>query len=202
MAADESTFEYDVFLSHSSKDKAVVRELATRLRKDGLEVWLDEWVIQPGDSIPSLISEGLTQSRILVLCMSANAFGSDWVTLEHQTVMFRDPMNKNRRFVPIRIDGSPIKDILRQFAYVDWQQKDDQNYQKLLKACQPKVSETRIEEGDRTAASSLQDDGIEEEGDTPKSTGSEKGAMIGDRQDATDELVQTNQLVAGFKIRA
>ena len=43
-------FQYDVFLSHSSKDKAVVRELAERLRacravaperrrKDGLKVW-------------------------------------------------------------------------------------------------------------------------------------------------------------------
>ena len=28
-------FSYDVFLSHGSKDKAVVRELAQRLRRDG-----------------------------------------------------------------------------------------------------------------------------------------------------------------------
>jgi hypothetical protein len=31
-------FQYDVFLSHSTKDKAVVRPLAERLRKDGLKV--------------------------------------------------------------------------------------------------------------------------------------------------------------------
>jgi hypothetical protein len=35
-------FDYDVFFSHSSKDKPVVRELAKRLRQDGLRVWLDE----------------------------------------------------------------------------------------------------------------------------------------------------------------
>ena len=35
-------FQYDVFLSHSAKDKAVVRPLAERLRTDGVEVWLDE----------------------------------------------------------------------------------------------------------------------------------------------------------------
>jgi len=29
-------FTYDVFLSHSAKDKAVVRPLAERLRADGL----------------------------------------------------------------------------------------------------------------------------------------------------------------------
>jgi hypothetical protein len=30
-------FQYDVFLSHSAKDKAVVRPLAERLRQDGLK---------------------------------------------------------------------------------------------------------------------------------------------------------------------
>jgi len=30
-------FPYDVFLSHSAKDKAVVRPLAERLRQDGLK---------------------------------------------------------------------------------------------------------------------------------------------------------------------
>jgi len=49
-----SEFHYDVFLSHSAKDKPVVRELAERLRKDGLKVWFDEWVLKPGDSIRAL----------------------------------------------------------------------------------------------------------------------------------------------------
>jgi hypothetical protein len=35
------TFTHDVFLSHSPKDKAVVRELAGRLKEDGLRVWRD-----------------------------------------------------------------------------------------------------------------------------------------------------------------
>ena len=43
-------FQYDVFLSHSAKDKAVVRPLAERLRQDGLKVWFDEWVLKAGDS--------------------------------------------------------------------------------------------------------------------------------------------------------
>ncbi len=81
-------FPYDVFLSHSAKDKPVVRDVAERLRKDGLRVWFDEWEIRPGDSIESPQSktakteEGLERSRVLVLCMSANAFGSDWAQLE------------------------------------------------------------------------------------------------------------------------
>ncbi len=113
-------FPYDVFLSHSAKDKAVVRDVAERLRKDGVKVWFDEWVLKPGDSIPSKIEDGLERSRVLVLCMSANAFGSDWAQLESGTFRFRDPLNKERRFLPLRLDDAPIKGSLAQFLYINW----------------------------------------------------------------------------------
>jgi hypothetical protein len=111
-------FEYDVFLSHSAKDKVVVWELAQRLRMDGLKVWFDQWVLKPGDSIPAKTEEGLEHSRVLVLCMSANAFGSDWAQLEAGTcgrgnLPFRDPLNRERRFIPPRLDdgghGTPTR---------------------------------------------------------------------------------------------
>ena len=79
-------FQYDVFLSHSSKDKAVVRDVARRLRAYGLRVWLDEDEIKPGDHIQRKVEEGLEHSRVLVLCMSANALGSDWAKLEAGTL--------------------------------------------------------------------------------------------------------------------
>ena len=108
-------FPYDVFLSHSAQDKAVVRPLAERLRADGVKVWFDEWVLQPGDSIPAKIGEGLERSRVRVLCLSANAFGSDWAQLESGTLRtgqrpFRDPLNKERRFPPLRLDDASLAD--------------------------------------------------------------------------------------------
>ena len=113
-------FQFDVFLSHSAKDKAVVRELAARLKQDGVHVWLDEEQIKPGDSIPAKIEAGLEHSRVLVLCMSANAFGSDWAQLEAGTFRFRDPLNRERRFIPLRLDDAPIKGSLAQFHYINW----------------------------------------------------------------------------------
>ena len=114
------TFSHDVFLSHSSKDKAVVRDIAERLKKDGVKVWFDEWVLKPGDSIPAKIEEGLERSRVLLLCMSANVFGSDWAQLESGTFRFRDPLNKERRFLPLRLDDAPTKGSLTQFLYINW----------------------------------------------------------------------------------
>ena len=151
----DAQFSYDVFLSHSTKDKAVVRisslsasngervgvrcrnlhSLPVAVRKH-LKVWFDEWVLKAGDSIPITsssrresaqtsrqlagrmsrltsaatrdenIEEGLEHSRALVLCMSANAFGSDWAQLESGTFRFRDPLNKERRFIPLRLNQS------------------------------------------------------------------------------------------------
>ena len=119
-------FQYDVFLSHSSKDErskpptmlhdtggnAVVRPLAKRLRADGVKVWFDEW------------PEG---SRVLALCMSANAFGSDWAQLESGTLRtgrrpFRDPLNEERRFLPLRLDDASTN-------HSDWLRKDYMRWQ-------------------------------------------------------------------------
>jgi len=132
-----SDFTYDVFLSYSSKDKPVVRELAERLKADGLRVWFDEWEIEPGDMVSLKIEQGLEQSRALVLCMSKNAFASEWVTLERHTALFRDPTNAERRFVPLRLDDAQIKDTLKQFAYLDWRKKSQEEYARLLAACRP-----------------------------------------------------------------
>ena len=96
--------QYDVFLSHSSKDKPVVRPLAERLRADGLRVWFDEWDIKPGDIIPAKMEEGLEHSRVLVLCMSANAFGSDAAQLEAGTFRFRESLDKKRRIGDSRLN--------------------------------------------------------------------------------------------------
>jgi hypothetical protein len=135
------TFEYDVFLSYSSKDEEIVRALAERLRKDGLRVWLDKWEIKPGDMIGLKIQHGLEKSRTLVMCMSPAYFGSEWGTAEHQTLLFRDPTNAHRRFIPLLIEDCNRPDIIAQFAYIDWRMPTDDSYDSLLSACQEKMTE-------------------------------------------------------------
>jgi predicted nucleotide-binding protein len=71
-----------VFLSHSSKDKAFVRELADFLRKDGeIKVWLDEREIHPGANIVTKIAEGL-DSDFVLLILSPDSVDSAWVKEE------------------------------------------------------------------------------------------------------------------------
>ena len=129
-------FSFDVFLSYSSKDKPAVLALAERLRSDGLRVWLDDWEIRYGDNILARVEDGLERSRVLVLCMSANGFGSDWAGFETASVRFGDPLNRERRFLPLRLDNTPAKGSLASFASVDWRDgAREESYGKLLLAC-------------------------------------------------------------------
>jgi hypothetical protein len=102
-------FPFDAFLSQSAKDKAMVRPVAEKLRKDGLKVWFDERVLKPGHNIPAKDEEGLEHSRALVLCLSVQAFGADWAQFDAGTFRFRDPLNLGRCFSPMRLDAPPIK---------------------------------------------------------------------------------------------
>jgi hypothetical protein len=90
-------FTYDVFLSHSTKDKVVVRELAERLRADGPGIQRLAFSLQPSHGAP---------------------------------------LNKERRFIPLRLDDTQIKGSLAQFLYINWRPADrERGYPKLLEAC-------------------------------------------------------------------
>ncbi len=126
-------FIYDAFLSHSSKDKDMVRGIAKQLRDNGLKVWFDEWEVAVGDNIIHKIDQGLELSRTLIVCLSSNSIGSDWAQMETGVFRFRDPLNKSRRLLPLRLDAAPIKESLAQFAYLNW--GDENAFAKLCEAC-------------------------------------------------------------------
>lgn len=129
------SFTYDVFLSHNSQDKLRVRKLAERLKEAGLRVWFDEWVIKPGEDIYLAIEHGLEAARAQVLCLSPAALGSEWVTLERSTVLFRDPTNAGRRFIPLLLADCTLPDTLRRYKYVDFRQETPAAFDELLAAC-------------------------------------------------------------------
>lgn len=130
-------FAFDVFLSHNNADKPQVRKLAGRLKEAGLRVWLDEWVIQPGDIISLKVDEGLEQSRVLLLCLSPAALAPDWMSLERSTAIHRDPANADRRFIPLLLSDCKLPDTLRGYKYVDFREEAEEAFAGLLTFCQP-----------------------------------------------------------------
>ncbi|MGH9833403.1 MAG: toll/interleukin-1 receptor domain-containing protein [Blastocatellia bacterium] len=148
-------FLWDVFLSHNRKDKTRVRQVAERLRATGLRVWFDEWIIQPGDDIYAAIEHGLEYTRTLILCMSQAAFGSDWVKLERNTSIFRDPMNKDRRLIPLLLEDCKIPVVLRRLSYLDWRSESDEVLAQLVQSCQPPKQKAQTRSQRRRASFAL-----------------------------------------------
>jgi len=60
-----------VFLCHAKEDKPKVRELYRRLRADGVEVWLDEKSLLPGQDWKVEIPKAVREADVVIVCMSS-----------------------------------------------------------------------------------------------------------------------------------
>ena len=134
-------FQYDVFLSHTQADKPRVRRLAERLRGANLRVWFDEWIIQPGDDIYLAMERGLEALRTLVLCLSPAALESDWAGLERSTVLFRDPANAGRPFIPLLLADCKVPNALWRDRYAAYRGEP----RPLLNLCWPFAKRPQLE---------------------------------------------------------
>lgn len=118
----------DVFLSHRSKDKDFVRELAASIESESykgrpLRVWLDEAEIRPGDSIPGKVGEGLQKSRFIAVVMTPAYFesGSGWTDAEWHSILHADPDNRRRNIIPLLVEDCPfIPYLLRHLKAIDF----------------------------------------------------------------------------------
>jgi hypothetical protein len=71
-----------IFISHSSHDKWVARQLSQALIADGHETFLDEKDIRTGESIDTSIQKHLETSDHLLLLLSPASLKSHWVFIE------------------------------------------------------------------------------------------------------------------------
>ncbi len=81
---------WDVFISHASEDKAVVRSLSQYLEQLGLRVWLDEQQLRLGDKLSEKINEGLAFSRYGVVILSPSFLDEDYPRKELQALLARE----------------------------------------------------------------------------------------------------------------
>lgn len=59
-----------VFLCHASADKPAVRTLYKRLIADGVEAWLDETNLMPGQNWRDEISSAVQDADVVIICLS------------------------------------------------------------------------------------------------------------------------------------
>jgi hypothetical protein len=102
-----ATVEYDVFISHAGVDKpGFVELLADRLRRAGVRVWYDDFVIGWGDSISSSIARGLAASRFGIVILSRGFLRGGWPLHELRALLQRE-VHDGKTILPILHDISP-----------------------------------------------------------------------------------------------
>jgi hypothetical protein len=116
-----SAHQFDVFLSHNSRDKAQVRELAALLRKRRLRVWLDEDELVPGEKWQQGLERGLLTSKSVAVCLGQHEMGR-WQDPEMQ-VALNLAVKSELRVLPILLPGaersSEVSAFLELYTWVD-----------------------------------------------------------------------------------
>ena len=93
--------EFDFFISHASEDKDdIVRDLADSLKKEGFEVWYDEFELKIGDSLRKKIDTGLSNSRFGIVIISPSFVKKNWTEYELNGMVARE-MNGHKVILPI-----------------------------------------------------------------------------------------------------
>jgi hypothetical protein len=107
-----SNHQWDLFISHASDDKDdIVRPLASKLRRLGLRVWIDEAELRLGDSLSRKIDEGLALSTAGVVILSPSFFSKNWPEYELRGLTAK-VMGGGGRIIPVRHRVSH-SDVLR-----------------------------------------------------------------------------------------
>jgi len=97
-----------IYLAHASEDKPRIRPLAEFLMASGIEVWFDEWEIEPGDSLREKMEEGLGAMTHFVVALTETSITKHWVAKEIDVGLVRQ-VGGQSRFVPLLIDLDPAK---------------------------------------------------------------------------------------------
>lgn len=130
----EAKSERVVFLSHSSKDKPFIRQLAADLSKENILVWLDEQQIFVGDSINEKVSQGLAESDYFIIALSENSTNSEWVKRELNSALISEIESKKVKILPIKLSECEFPRLIKDKLYADFTKSYKTGFSDLIKA--------------------------------------------------------------------
>ena len=130
-----------VFLCHSSGDKATVRALYQRLKREpGINTWLDEESLLPGQDWDAEIRKAVRASDIVVVCLSQGSISkTGYVQKEIGFALdVAEEQPEDKIFlIPLRLEECIVPQRLRRWHWVDY--FDATGYQRLMRALGTRV---------------------------------------------------------------
>lgn len=90
--------KWNIFLSYRSVNPGWVLNLYVVLTKLMFKIFLDQYVLKPGDSLVRTLEDGLQQSQPGILVWSNTAKDSEWVRNEYDVLFSKSTSNKQFLF--------------------------------------------------------------------------------------------------------
>lgn len=131
-----------VFLCHSSDNKPVARSLYHQFKSYGIDLWLDEYKLLPGQDWQIEIEKAVRKSDMVIVCLSrASISKRGYVQKEIRIALdVADEQPEGTIFiVPLRIEECEIPDRLRKWQWVNYFEEDA--FEKLLLSMKHRASE-------------------------------------------------------------
>ena len=124
--AARQTKSYDVILSHHSGDRKQVEVIASRLRAEaGLNPFLDEWRLEPGEPWRQEIEAALNESASCVVFLGPSGLSS-WQHEKMREALAERIRNNSLRIIPVLLErAQPVEEealpeFLRSLVWVDF----------------------------------------------------------------------------------
>lgn len=121
----QSPETFDVFLSHAHIDAELVELLGTRLEDEArLRVWLDRWVLVPGEHWQQEMARGLDQAKTCVVCIGQHT-PKGWFREEIERAINRQTKDSSFRVIPAILpngNSSLVDDFLDLRTWVEFKQ--------------------------------------------------------------------------------
>lgn len=109
-----------LFLSHSSKDKPWVTQLAQDLNLCGVDVWLDTWELRVGDDLHERIGDAVDKSRFVGVVVTRNFSESKWIRGEVHQALSREKAGNRTVVLPLLADDVEVPPLLSTKKYLDF----------------------------------------------------------------------------------
>jgi hypothetical protein len=124
-------YPFDVFLSHSHIDAKQAELLARRLVDEAsCRVWLDQWVLIPGESWQRAMAQGLNEARTCVVCVGEHT-PKGWFQQEVERALNRQSTDASFRVIPVLLPNANrayVDEFLELRTWVDFAHGlDDRN---------------------------------------------------------------------------
>lgn len=113
------TTKPDIFISHSSRDKVAARQLAKALNYCAIDVWLDDWELDVGQSLTEEIAEAMDGSRYIAILITENYNTSVWTKTEYKKALSREQKEGRTVMLPLIVGEAQIPGFIEDKVYID-----------------------------------------------------------------------------------